>query len=204
MRLASVLSSTCALVLLVGGWTIAGHLQGPGYDPVTQTISSLAAEGARDRWLMTSAMFAVGACHWITAFGLRAAASTGRLALICGGTATVLVAMTPETSTGAASVRHAAAAGAGGAALAVWPMLAAGRDPFTPWGLRPVISAAATTFLLAGVAWFVVSVQVHTAAGIAERVLTTSETAWPLVVAVSALGHAGRRSTVPSGGDSPR
>ncbi|MEY9962743.1 putative membrane protein [Streptacidiphilus sp. MAP12-16] len=191
MRLApwwALLSSGCAVVLLVGGWTIAAYLQGPGYDPTVQTISSLAGYSARDRWLMTNAMIAVGACHGITALGLRAAAPAGRLALVFGGVATILVALSPEQVSGP-SFRHGAAAGVGAVVLAVWPWLATGRGPFTPWALRPAVSAVATALLLAAVAWFVVEVHAHSAAGLSERVVSTAETAWPLVVVASCVGR---------------
>ena len=66
-------SAGAAPVLLVGGWTLADALQPPGYDPVRDTISALAALGATDRWVMTSALAGLGACHVVTALGLRPA-----------------------------------------------------------------------------------------------------------------------------------
>src|SRR5690606_30204486 len=56
----TLLSSGCAPLLLAGGWTVAGHLEGPAYDPVTQTISVLAAQGAAGAWVMTAALMALG------------------------------------------------------------------------------------------------------------------------------------------------
>ena len=49
------------------------HAQPPGYSPMRDTISALAALGARDRWLMTSALAGLGTSHIITALGLRPA-----------------------------------------------------------------------------------------------------------------------------------
>ena len=40
-----VTSSVAALVLMVGGWTVAAGLQ-PGFDPVADTVSALAAPPA--------------------------------------------------------------------------------------------------------------------------------------------------------------
>src|SRR5690606_26753804 len=95
-----LISSGCAPVLLIAGWVIAASLEGPGYDPATQTISVLAAYGASGSWVMTGALFALGVCHLLTAWGLRAAAAAGRLALAGGGVAALVVAMVPAPSSG--------------------------------------------------------------------------------------------------------
>ena len=54
-----VVSSAAAPVLMVGGWTAAADLQ-PRFDPVSETVSSLAAPGATDRWVMTLTFVVVG------------------------------------------------------------------------------------------------------------------------------------------------
>jgi hypothetical protein len=79
-----VLSSAAAPVLLVGGWTIAAALQPSSFDPVTDTVSTLAAVGAVSRWLMTLTFLVVGTCDVITGLALRpagvpASGSTGYL-----------------------------------------------------------------------------------------------------------------------------
>lgn len=80
-----VLSSAAAPVLLAGGSTIAATLQPPSFDPVTDTVSALAAVGAVSRWLMTATFLAVGACDVITGLALRPASAAGRLILVAGG-----------------------------------------------------------------------------------------------------------------------
>jgi hypothetical protein len=59
-----LVSSAAAPVLLVGGWTVAAGLQPGSFDAVAATISSLAAVGAADRWVMTLALAVVVACRW--------------------------------------------------------------------------------------------------------------------------------------------
>ncbi|WP_030951269.1 DUF998 domain-containing protein, partial [Streptomyces sp. NRRL S-481] len=76
-----LLPSGCAPTVLILGWMVAASLQGPAYDPAAQTISVLAAPGTAGSWVMTGAFIAVGACHLLTAWGLRAAAVPGRVAL---------------------------------------------------------------------------------------------------------------------------
>lgn len=60
-----VVSSAAAPVLMVGGWTLAASLQ-PRFDPVADTVSALAAQGAADRWVMTLTFVVVGLCELLT------------------------------------------------------------------------------------------------------------------------------------------
>ncbi|MGO9054087.1 MAG: DUF998 domain-containing protein, partial [Streptosporangiaceae bacterium] len=69
-----VVSSAAAPVLLVGGWTVAARLQPGSFNAVASTISSLAARGAADRWVMTLALAGAGACYVVTGLALRSAA----------------------------------------------------------------------------------------------------------------------------------
>ncbi|MFC1420743.1 DUF998 domain-containing protein [Streptacidiphilus cavernicola] len=182
----ALLSSGSAPVLLVGGWAVAGALQRSGYDPLTQTISALAGYGAAYRWIMTGVMFAVGACYAATAAGLRGVAAPGRIALACGGAASVLVALSPEPAAGP-TLRHTAAAVVGVVALAVWPLLASERGPAARWVLRPWLAAAVTGLCLLSALWFLVSLRGDGPAGVAERLVTGLEALWPFVVVAACV-----------------
>ena len=61
----AIVSSYLAPVLLIGGTFVAGALW-PGYDPVRQTISELAAGDAPTRVLMTVFFVLTGLCHLVT------------------------------------------------------------------------------------------------------------------------------------------
>nr|WP_222109478.1 DUF998 domain-containing protein [Streptomyces cupreus] len=183
---------------MIGGWTIAAHLEGPAYDPATETISVLAAYEAAGFWVMTGALLALGVCHLLTAWGLRAAALAGRVALGGGGVSALVVALLPPPSSGG-SLLHGSAAGVAFALLAVWPVLAADRSGAAPWGLRPVPSLAATAVMGAGAAWFMIEMHRHGAAGVAERLVTSLQSLWPFVVAASCL----RRPDSKQGEDAP-
>jgi hypothetical protein len=198
-----VLSSATAPVLLIGGWTIAAGLQPGHFDPVTGTISALAAHGAADRWVMTLALAALGACYAVTGLALRSAAWPGRLLLMAGGVATVVVAANPLPAGGGSSLPHGLAAGIGFVALAIWPAGACRRLRSVPANpapssavpsslvsasavpaiLRPAAAAAAVLILAGLLTWFAVELwgggdQV----GLSERVLAGAESIWPLVV----------------------
>ncbi|MGV9618845.1 DUF998 domain-containing protein [Streptomyces tendae] len=188
-----LLSSGCAPVLLIAGWTGAAHAEGSSYDPVTQTISVLGSYGAAGFWVMTTAFLALGVCHLLTAWGLRAAATPGRLALGGGGLAALVLVALPAPSSGG-SLRHGAVVVVGFTLLAVWPVLAANGGPAAPWALRLVPSIAVTTLMAGGGVWFLIEMGRHGDAGVAERVVTSLQSLWPFVVSASCLRHARQRA----------
>jgi hypothetical membrane protein len=181
-----LVSSALAPVLLAGGWTVAAGLQPRSFSAVTDTISSLAAHGAADRWVMTAALAAVGACYVLTGLALRPAAPAGRLLLITGGAATVLVAANPEPAGGGGSLPHTVWAAIGFIALAAWPLAARKRGPLVPAGLRPAVCAGAAGVLLGLLVWFGAElIAGGRQVGLAERVLAGAQAAWPLAVALA-------------------
>lgn len=199
-----VLTSALAPVVLVGGWTVAAGRRTDGYDPGVDTISALAAVGATDRWVMTSALAVLGVCHLGTAAALRPAATPGRLVLAAGGLATVGVALAPLPADGG-SAAHTVTAAAAFGALAAWPVFAARRGPVSgraaapagepggavPAGLRPQVAVPAGLVLGGLVAWFVVELAVDGRVGLSERVAAGAQSLWPLAVVVSARFRAG-------------
>jgi hypothetical membrane protein len=186
-----VVSSAASPVLLVSGWTVAADLQ-PRFDPVADTVSSLAAVGATDRWVMTLTFVVVGLCDVVTALALRPAAILGRAMLLVGAVAGMLVAANPEHDGGGfGSVPHFVLAAIGFALLTTWPIGARRRGPGVPWALRPGAAAAAMAVLFALLTWF--GVQLVTGAGqvgLAERAMGLAQAAWPLTVVVSARAAA--------------
>ena len=178
---------------MIGGWTLAASLQ-PQYDPVADTVSALAAPGATDRWVMTLTFLLVAGCYIVTALALRPAGAAGRLILIAGAVAGLLVAANPEHPGDAYPVPHIIAASAGLAGLVTWPAGAWRRGSAVPWGLRPAVAAAAVAVLFALVLWFgaelvLGAVQV----GLAERVAGGAQAAWPLAVVLSCRRPSRRR-----------
>jgi hypothetical membrane protein len=188
-----ILSCVAAPFVMIGGWTTAAALQPGHFDPVTQTISSLAAYGAADRWVMTLALTVLGACYLTTGLALRPAALPGRLLLMAGGVATAVVAASPLPSAGSGSLPHGLAAGAGFVALAIWPAVGWRRGPSVPRSLRPVACGCATLILLGVLGWF--AAELWTGGGqigLAERVTAGAEATWPLAVAITVLLHRSR------------
>jgi len=188
-----VASSTGAPVLLVGGWTLAAGLQRRPFDPVSETISGLMAVGATDRWVMTTAFLAVGVCYIITGAALRPAAWAGRVVLIAGAAAGMMVAVNPEPAAGGGTAAHAAWASLGLAGLAAWSAFAWRRGSPVPWGLRPKACFSAIAVQLILLAWFVAELISGAGQdGLAERVVALAQAAWPLTVVLSCLGRPGQ------------
>ncbi|MFJ8048770.1 DUF998 domain-containing protein [Streptomyces luteogriseus] len=182
----ALVSSGCAPVFLIMGWLVAASLQGSPYDPAAQTISVLAAPGSSGSWVMTAAFIGLGFCHLLTAWGLRPAATAGRMALAVGGVSALAVAMVPAPSSGG-SLSHGSVTAVGFTVLAAWPVLAARAGAAVPWALRPLPSLGATAVMAIGAAWFLVELHLHGVAGVAERAVTTLQSVWPFVVALSCL-----------------
>lgn len=193
-----VVSSAAAPVLTVAGWSVAAGLQPRSFDPVAEPVSALAAVGAADRWVMSLTFVVVGACVFATSLALRPARVPGRLILIAGAVAGMLVAANPEHPGTSLPVPHMICAAAGCAGVVAWPAGAWRRGPSVPWGLRPGVSAGAVAVLLALVAWF--GVELITGgglAGLAERVFGAAQALWLLAV-VASCRHAARKGTMPS------
>ena len=184
-------SSAAAPALLVGGWIEAARRQPLPVDPVADTISALAAVGAADRWVMTMTFAAVGVCYIVTGIALRPAGAVGRLILVAGAAAGMLVTVNPQPAYGG-SPAHAFWATVGFVALAVWPAGAWRRGPDVPWGLRPAVCAGAVTVLLLLLACFGVEVITGLGqAGLVERALGLAQVVWPLTVVLSCRHPAG-------------
>ncbi|GLY15887.1 hypothetical protein Kisp01_29020 [Kineosporia sp. NBRC 101677] len=186
VRSPAVVSAAAAPVLLIGGWLLAESRQPPGFDPLHDTISDLAALGATDRGIMTLALIGVGVAHCVTAYCLSEAARAGRLLLGAGGVATMLVAAFPLPAGGGSSAAHTSAATAAFAALALWPWFSSRPDSATL--LRPVASRIATAVLLALVSWFGLTLGwAGGALGLAERAAAAAQALWPLLVVLGVV-----------------
>jgi hypothetical membrane protein len=180
-----MVSSAAAPVLLVGGCTAAAALQ-PHFDQIADTVSSLAAPGATDRWVMTATFLVVGVCYVVTGLALRPAGPAGRLILIAGAAGGMLVAVNPEQPGNPYPAGHIIWASIGLAGLTSWPAGAWRRGSAVPWGLRPAVAAAAVAVLLALLSWFVVELVTGAGqVGLAERVTGCAQATWPLAVVLS-------------------
>lgn len=171
MRAWTPFSAALAPVALVGGWTLGAARQPASYDPVTDTISALAAHGAHDPWVMTTGLAVLGGAHVATALGLEEATTVSRVVLGVGGVTAALVAVFPQPSAG-----HFPAATASFLALAAWPALS--QVPSRTAGRLAALGLAGS------LVWFATQLGGGDVLGLSERVVAGAEALWPLAVVV--------------------
>ena len=175
----------------VTGWLVNGA-RTPGYDPLRDAISRLAAEGAATRTGMTACFVVFGVLVPVWARTLARELDRPALGPVVtvAGLATLAVAALPLTEQGGQlqDAGHAAAALTGYVAMAATPLVAARALPPGPRRasvLTGVLSAAA---LLASVV---------TGSGGAQRLGLTVVDAWHVVVATGVLLRARAASPRP-------
>ncbi|MEJ2888876.1 DUF998 domain-containing protein [Actinomycetospora aeridis] len=170
-----------APVLLVVGALVAEAVQPHGaYDPVGQTISTLAGRGATDRWIMTSALALIGVLYLLVAAGLRGVPTLGRALLGVGGAGVVVAALAAQPAHGSSTV-HMTGTVTAAIAFALWPIpLVADRRLDRRLRQGSVVAVAGMLGLLA---WLCAQAWTDgTWLGAAERALILGETVWPIVV----------------------
>ena len=180
------------VVLIIGVLLAQAVQRAGGYDPVRQTVSTLAGRGADERWVMTTTLSLLGLIYLAVASGLRPVPRAGRAVLALGAVALLVVAAAPQPAHGSSTV-HMAAMTVSCAACALWP-LALVVDPRAPRALRRRSLAAVLAVGLL-IAWFCAQAWTDgTWLGVAERVVMLGETVWPIHVAYLAW----RAATAPS------
>jgi hypothetical membrane protein len=171
-------------VLLIGAWITADALQPPSYSPVRQTVSVLAGQDGAHPWIMTEALFLIGACYLMTAIGLVPLCPPARVLLVIAGLCSVGIAMTPEPATGPTPA-HLAWTGIGATAIAIWPAFTGRRMPRRPLVLTAGWAAGATAVFVTVLVWVLIETQGGSSLGLAERLCSSSQVTWPFVVAVA-------------------
>jgi hypothetical membrane protein len=193
IRRPAIVSALLAPVFLIGG-TITAELLWTDFDPVTQTISELAAGDAPTRVLMTVAFVLTGLCHIVTGTFAVGIGRPGRIALMVAGVATLGVAAFPLPTVATSSLGHSITAVTAFTALAVWPALGMRRSRDLPWVVRPVGASFSTIVLLGLCAWFFVvnSLEGFGPSGVPERALAYIEALWPAIVVLSVVASSRR------------
>jgi len=178
------LGAVCGLLAptaFVVGWAVNGA-RTPGYDPLSDAISRLAAEGAATRPSMTACFVVFGVLIPVWAHTLARALDRPALGPVVtvAGLATLAVAALPLTEQGGQpqDAGHAAAALTGYVAMAITPLVAAP-------ALRPGPRRASVATGVVSAAALLVSVV--TGSGGAQRLGLTVVDAWHVVVAAGVL-----------------
>jgi hypothetical membrane protein len=184
-------------VLLVGGWLVAGAIQPASYSPMRQTISVLAGATGTDRWVMTSALLLVGCSQIATGAGLSGARVPARILLVLTGVSTLGVAATPEPATGP-TPQHLFFVVSCVVTTAVWPVVVARRVSTQPWSLSIHGGIAMTAGFAALCGWLLITTHGGTDLGLAERLTSSAQGMWPLVVVLALRRSASQNETAVS------
>jgi hypothetical membrane protein len=180
----TVVTAGLAPVLATAGWLVADAVQPASYSPIRKTVSVLAGHAGTDRWIMTGALFLVGACQLLTAAGLTGVGVPARILLAVAGLSSIGIAVSPEPVRGS-TPQHLAWTALGAVALAVWPAFVARRAPPRPLILSGYGCAAVTAVFLVLLGWLIIQTQGGSDLGLAERVFLSTETCWPFIVALA-------------------
>jgi hypothetical protein len=180
----AVVSTALAPLVMTGAWLLAETLQPRSYSPLHSSISGLAALGATDRWIVTGALFFVGACYFVTAGCLPSLRRWARFVLLIAGVSSIGIAVSPQPVVGS-SAMHLVWTCLGAAAITVWPAFTASRAPSPPLILRARGAAAVTVVFLVLSAWLMAETQHGSALGLTERLVPGLQITWPFVVALA-------------------
>lgn len=178
----------------VGGWLLAGALW-PGYDPIRQTISDLAAFESPVAPLMSSFFILGGTLTIIAGVFVKPFALPGRIALVVAGLATYGLTIFPTPLVGY-SVPHRVFAIISFVLCAGWPLLAMRLRTDAPWIIRPAASITATALQTVLAVWFLLTWTEpdQTMVGFWERVVVTQQSLYLSAVVFALYLYYGRRS----------
>jgi hypothetical protein len=157
-----------------------------GFDPVSQTISELAALTAPTFVFVTTVFLCTAVCHTITALFSPGIGIPGRVALGLAGCATFAVGLFPLPSIEGTSIPHRIAAIIGFILLAIWPVLGMRFRRDFPWVIRPWAAVGGTLVMGALCFWFlgVWSNPSLGYVGLVERLAANLEVTWPALVVI--------------------
>ncbi len=166
------------------GWVIAGSLW-PGYDPVKQTISDLAANESPVNWIMASFFVFGGTLTLIASIYARTLALPGRVALFLSAICTYGLTIFPTPLIGY-SLMHRVFAIASFVLSAGWPILAMRFRKDAPWLIKPAASIIGTVLQTVLALWFLSTWTDPTATtvGVWERVVAVSQSLYISAVVI--------------------
>jgi hypothetical protein len=132
---------------------------------------------------MTVALAGIGIGHLLTARLLTSVPRSSRILLALGGCGAIGLTICAQPPTGT-SQAHMFFATVGYLALAVWPLTTMSYEPAAPLLLRPQVTVAASAASFLMLFWILATSSQGTL-GLAERVASFQQEAWPLLVVVA-------------------
>ena len=196
--LIAVFAAVIGPIQSIGGWLIAGALW-PGYDPIRQTISDLAAFESPVAPIMSSFFVLGGTLTIIAGIFVKPFAMPGRIALVMSGIATYGLTIFPTPLIGY-SVPHRIFAITSFVLCAGWPLLAMRFRKDAPWILRPPVAITATVAQTVLAVWFLLTWTEpdQTTVGVWERVVVTQQSLYISIVVLILYFHHRTRLNTPT------
>ena len=181
------------------GWLIAGSMW-PGYDPVRQTISDLAANESPVQLIMSAFFVLGGVLTLIAAIYGRTLAMPGRVALFVAAICTFGLTIFPTPlGVGEYSIMHRIFAISSFVLSAGWPLLAMRKRKDAPWIIRPAASIIGTALQTVLALWFLSSWTdpSNMTVGVWERLVAVSQALYVSVVLVACYFSQAKSSNQP-------
>ena len=177
----------------ITGWAVGGS-RTPGYSPVDDAISRIAAVGAPNRGLMTTAFVAYGVAVIAGSAALEASPLRRAWSLAAiNGAATIAVAALPLEHSASMDTWHGVAAGIGYASITALPLVAAG--PLRDLGHERAAALSIAGGVTSGLC--LVATTVSDANGFFQRLGLSVGDVWLIATGI-ALFRAGRTAQRPT------
>jgi hypothetical membrane protein len=175
----AVIAATLGPIQNIMGWTLSASLW-PGYDPIRQTISDLAADDSPVKWVQTSFFIFGATLTLIGAWSAKAFAWPGRVTLFLAGLSSYGVAYFAVPDVRSNTPEHLFFATAAFVLFSAWPLFAMRFDKRYHWSIRPIGAITATavmslTTLVFLLTWLDPD---RTFTGLAQRTIVVMQVIW--------------------------
>ena len=175
----AVVAATLGPFQNVLGWSISGALW-PGYDPISKTISDLAADDSPVQWIQSSFFIFGSLLTLVGAWHAKALALPGRVALAVAGVAGFGYTLFPTSSDPLISDLHVIFATIAFALFSAWPLLGMRFDKRYHWSIRAPGAIPASLVMGATTLWFLLTwlEPGQPIVGLSERVIAVMQVLW--------------------------
>ena len=175
----AVVAATLGPIQNITGWTLSALLW-PGYDPIRQTISDLAADDSPVKWVQTSFFLFGSTLTLIGAWSAKSLAIPGRITLMLAGLSSYGVAIFAVPDQKSNSAEHLFFATSAFVLFSAWPLLAMRFDKRYHWSIRPPGAITATVVMTIATLIFLLTWldPDRTFTGLAQRTIVVMQVVW--------------------------
>jgi len=175
----AVVAATLGPIQNITGWTLSALLW-PGYDPIRQTISDLAADDSPVKWVQTSFFLFGSTLTLIGAWHAKSLAMPGRITLFLAGLSSYGVAIFAVPDQTSNSPQHLFFATSAFVLFSAWPLLAMRFDRQYHWSIRPPGAITATAVMTIATLVFLLTWldPDRTVTGLAQRAIVVMQVVW--------------------------